>query len=235
MGVDLPADVDSFIVGIGGERSNIIQRNTVRIIQRVKSGLCRHDARELPRVDDTGRSYGNAFGTQKIEMTVNRIAFNRIDRTVNINPAFHQIGKGVCAAKFEVGNMTCVKAERGETVIGKIAIDFLRVNIVDIASLLDFRRVARILRRYRRCLGAEGIGENPRRHGQRSENQTRFHLPRLGAGFFVVPVFDAIPVCHRDHLLSFPSLQYLKETSLLYLQKVAERVKSTLVLSTRLS
>ena len=33
------------------------------IIQRVKSILCRHDARELPRVDDASRSYSNTLRT----------------------------------------------------------------------------------------------------------------------------------------------------------------------------
>ena len=78
VGVDLPADVnsalnDSFIIsfhsGIGavfdlinGSQSNISSRSLC-IIKLVKSLWCRHDARELPRIDDAGRPHRNTVGT----------------------------------------------------------------------------------------------------------------------------------------------------------------------------
>ena len=60
VGVDLPADINGFIVGISavpdrvnGSQGDIGSR-IIRIIKRLKSLWCRHNARELPRVDDAG-------------------------------------------------------------------------------------------------------------------------------------------------------------------------------------
>ena len=63
---------DSFIIsfhsGIGavfnlvnGSQSNISSRSLC-IIKLVKSLWCRHDTRELPRIDDAGRPHRNTVG-----------------------------------------------------------------------------------------------------------------------------------------------------------------------------
>ena len=136
-------------------------------------------------------------------MTVDLPALHGIDNTIDGDLAAHQIGKGGSAAEFEVGNMSRVKAERRETVIGKVRVDLLRIDIVDVASLCDFRRVTRILRRYRRRLAyTEGIGKDPCRHGQGCQNPAHFQLFGFGMRLFAAPFIAVISVCHRKYLLS---------------------------------
>ena len=207
MGIDLPADFNGLIAGIGieildGSQSDVRSRIS-RVVQLVKGRLRRHDARKLTRVDDAGRAHSNPVGAEKVEMSVNLAILHRIDDTVDADFAAHKIGKGGRVFELQVRNLPLRQVKFLKAVVGKFVAYYLfRLNIIDIPLLLNCRPCYSVFPGNRRLAHVKGHGQDSCRHGQGRKDPAHFQGFGFGTGLFAAPSIAVISVCHRSYLLS---------------------------------
>ena len=132
-------------------------------------------------------------------MAVNGVVSHSIDNTVDVDFILYQIGKSGCITKFEVGNLPPIQSKLLVTFVGKIAIHFFRVDVINVIFRLN-RSSAFV--NNRRLAHAEGIDKHPCRHSQRCKNPAHLQLFGFGTGSFAAPFIAVISVRHMQIPLS---------------------------------